>query len=335
MKKVILLFVLSFLVIEISGYVLALLRIEPTGYRLFFNKEWLDPKNAYADRDTTVGVWHSPNDTWIQNGPCFTAEMKSNAFGARDNNWESGKDGYLFLGSSFIEGYGVNYNERVSEHFEKLTGKEVFNCAMSGTFSPVQYYMTLVKFKNILKFDTAVVFFVLPNDEQLVTKLEKKRYRPYLINDSIVYTRSSKLFPDRKDKKEKLQLFVLQYSYVYHLFEYYKNRNMLKSRLMEDEKAEKKTRSYENLAKVMSKFCNDFPDKYFYFVLIPTLNDNSGAFPQPVHSNMRILDLRNSLDNTTDYFNCNTHWNEGGHYRVANALYKAMYPEKSTVISCR
>lgn len=330
MKKFLILLFAAIISLEISGYVLSFAGLEPTGYRLYLNGEWLDPHNAYADRDTVVGVWHLPNDRWIQNGPCFTTEMRSNKFGARDNDWDVKKKGYLFLGSSFIEGYGVSYQHRISEYFEQLSGKEVFNCAMSGTFTPVQYYMAMHKFKSTLDFDTCFVFLILPTDDKLVFKADPKRYRPYLKNDSIIYTRSKKFFPELKDVKEKVQLLTLQYSYTYHLFEYSKNRNMLKSRLLQttkDDNYTKEETKYPGLSTIMEKFCLDFPDKYFYFVLIPTLNSNDGKLNPPPYKNAEVIDLRSSLDNATDYFDCNTHWNERGHEKVAKALKKAITTE--------
>lgn len=329
MRKFIILFLLSLVTIELSGYILSALRIEPTGYKLYADKEWLDARNAYADRDTIVGVWHLPNDRWLQNGPCFTTEMTSNQYGARDNSWDTTKQGYLFLGSSFIEGYGVAYNSRISEYFEQQTKKEVFNCAMSGTFTPVQYYMTLHKFKDILKFDTCFVFFILPNDESSIAKKDNKRYRPYLINDSIVYTRSKTLFPEKKDMKEKLQLFVQQYSYAYHLYEYSKNRNLLKSRLVQTtvkEESDRPTdRTYKGISKIMNRFASDFPQKQFFFVLLPTLNASGPEVPEVDMSNAKIIDMRNALDPASDYFDCNTHWNEKGHHKAATALYNSIF----------
>lgn len=238
MKKFICHLILSLIIIEACGYLLSLFNLEPTGYKVFFNKEAFDPSNGYADRDSLVGVWHKPNDVWVQNGACFATEMRSNQFGARDNTWDTTKPGVMFLGSSFIEGFGISYGKRVSEAYEQITGKEVYNCSTAGDFSPVQYYMTLKKFKNSLRFDTCVIFIILPTDDSLVTAKDETRYRPYLTDTGIAYTRSHSRFPEYKTTKQKLDLFFNQYCYSYHLYSYFKNRNFLKSRLLLDKPVE-------------------------------------------------------------------------------------------------
>lgn len=320
MKKWLLQLMLAYVLVECTGYFLSALNIEPTGFKLYVNNEWNNNQNPYADRDTTVGVWHTPNDEWVQSGPCFTVKMNSNQFGARDNVWDTTKKGYLFLGSSFIEGYGMRYGKRISEVFEQLTHKEVFNCAMSGTFTPVQYYATLQKFTGKLKFDTCFVFFVLPNDEYHISKTEEGRYRPYLSDTGIYYVKSTAYFPEKKSAKDKLQLFVQQYSYVYHLYYYFQNRNILKSRIL-DENGTAPQEKYTNLSAVMHLFCSHYPDKFFYFVMLPTLSYSPANIPTAPDANMRIVDLRNCLDMHTDYYECNSHWNENGHAKTAKALY--------------
>ena len=315
---------LALLLIEGAGYLLAALNIEPTGFKSFISNEWNDDTNPYADRDSIIGMWHKPNDEWIESGPCYTVKMKANQFGARDNNWDTSKKGYPFLGSSFIEGYATNYGKRMSDVFEKLSHKEVFNCAMAGWFTPVQYYETLRRFTGVLKFDTCFVFFVLPGDEKLTNQVVKDRVRPYLSDTGIYYVRSSALFPEKKTARSKLDFFIFQYSYINHLYSYFINRNILKSRIvLQQEKAPDET--YPSLRTVMHLFCKDYPDKFFYFVMIPTLNQSPPEVPSTDDTNKRIIDLRSCLNMRTDYFQCNEHWNDSGHYKTALALYDSVF----------
>jgi hypothetical protein len=321
-KRFVIYLLLSLLVIELAGNLLGFFKIEPTGYRLVINAEALDDHNGYADRDSMVGVWHRPNDVWIQAGPCYTTEMRSNQFGARDNHWDTTKKGNLFLGSSFIEGFGVDYGKRVSEYFESLTGKEVFNCGMAGDFSPVQYYMTLKKFHKKIEFDTCYVFFVLPTDDSLTWYRDEKRFRPYLTDTGIAYTRSHASYPEFKTFSQKLSQLVYQYSYSYHLYTYFKSRNYLKSSLLANKQG--KPKDFPYVKKMINKFCEDYPDLFFYFVFIPTLTDQHVPKNIQLHPNMKIIDLTKSLDHKQHYLICNSHWNEPGHKKLAEALYSAI-----------
>ena len=322
MKRFFIYFITTFILVEFIGCGLALAEVEPSGFKLYFNSTWSNDKNAYADIDSTVGVWHQPNDTWVKSGPCFTVTMQSNQFGATDNIWDTSQKGYLFLGNSFIEGYGVAYGERISEAFEQLSKKEVFNCGMSGTFSLVQSYKTLDKFKNVLKFDTCFVFLSLPNDEGLITELNSKRVRPFLTDTGIAYTKSSALFPEHKTTKDKAKLFISQFSYSYHLYDFFNERNHLKSAILQKEKEEvQQPNDFTNTKRVINLFTTSYPDKYFYFVILPTLSSNNEPLVMATQQNMNIIDLRSSIKKREDYLICNPHWNSAGHQKVAAALY--------------
>lgn len=324
MKSFIKNLLLAILVIELAGNLAGVAGIEPSGYRPALNTYALKSHNAYADRDSLVGVWHKPNDSWMQVGPCFSTLMTSNQFGARDNNWDTKTNGNLFLGSSFIEGFGINYGKRLSEQFENLTGKEVYNAGMGGDFGPVQYYMTLKKLKPQIKFDTCFVFFVLPTDDSLTYTRDEGRYRPYLSDSGITYTTSHAKFPEVKSTGQKIMQFFYQHSYSYHLYSYFKTRNYLKSSLLLGNKEVKKP-DYPHVKKMINMFCQDYPDVFFYFVFIPTLSDEGAPSGIQAHPNMKVVDLSKSLNHKSDYLVCNSHWNEAGHKKLAQALYSAIY----------
>lgn len=317
----------SFLLIELTGFIMSATNIEPTGFRQYFTGEWKDSIHAYADRDTLVGVWHKPNDSWVQLGACFSVPMKANRFGARDNEWDTTKTGHLFLGSSFVEGYAMQDDQRFTDIFEDRAGKEVFNCGMSGTFTPIQSFLTLKKFAPVLKFDTCFVVLILPNDERIVVKADKKRYRPYLTDTGIAYTKNTSSFPHKKDVIDKSKQ-LLQYSYANHLLDHFQNRNFLKAQMLEI-KSDSVPKKYPNMEKVMSMFTEEFPDKFFYFVIAPSVEYEPGDFTDVRGDNMNIIDLSDVLNKKTDYLSCNPHWNELGHQKVAEALFEAVYTDAS------
>jgi hypothetical protein len=327
MKNFLIYLVVSVLAIEVTGSILSAFNIEPTGFKQYFSSEWRDPVNPYADRDSLVGVWHRPNDSWLQLGACFSVPMRSNSFGARDDEWNVKEPGYLFLGSSFVEGHGVAEEKRFTEVFEKLSGKKVFNCGMGGTFTPVQYFYTLKKFAPVLDFDTCFVLIILPNDERGMRKIHKNRYRPYLTDNGIAYTTGKSGFPENKSFTAKMKLLLFQYSYTHHLLDHFKHRNHLKAQML-DVRDDSTARKYPNTEKIMTMFSEEYPDKHFYFVIAPSLEYEPGDFSGMKKQNIQIIDLGKVLNDKTDFLNCNPHWNNQGHDKVGKALYKKVFGPK-------
>jgi hypothetical protein len=206
-----------------------------------------------------------------------------------------------------------------------MTHKDVFNLGMAGTFSPVQSFMSIKKFEKVLKFDTCFIFLIVPSDEKLLTTIDENRFRPYWINDSIIFQKHT-VYTAKKSIKVKLANLFQQYSYIGHLVNYYKARNELKATLLRKKEKEPKIPSTRELQKINRLFCEAYPDKFFYFVLTPTLNDEQEKIKfcfDKAYPNSKLLDLRQSLNKRSDFFICNPHWNKNGHKAFADNLFQA------------
>ena len=103
--------------------------------------------------DPVVGVWRYPNATLVQKERCSTVTYRSNSAGARDPERlqrSTAERRFVVLGDSFIEGYGLDAEDRVT---------------------------------NLLEARTDVLLFILPandfedNDPQ---EFPAKSYRPFL-----------------------------------------------------------------------------------------------------------------------------------------------------------
>jgi hypothetical protein len=218
----------------------------------------------------------------------------------------------------------MDHEKRFSEVFETLTNKEVFNCGMGGECGPLQYFLTTKKFAPILNFDTCFVFLFLPKDDRFTHVPDPARYRPYLTDTGIAYTRSTEDMPLEKTLYTRTQLFFLQYSYTYHLLIYFKNRNFLKSETLE-KRYEMEPKKYTYIDKVIDMYADEFPDKQLYFIIFPSLEYEPGELCERQEKNIRIIDLTNVLNMRSDYLDCNLHWNDRGHDKVARALYESVY----------
>ncbi len=85
------------------------------------------------------GVWHEPNAETVHERACFRVRYATNSVGARDAERSLDADAprVVVLGDSFLEGWGVARDERLSERLESGTGFEHLNFAMAH-FGPYQ-----------------------------------------------------------------------------------------------------------------------------------------------------------------------------------------------------
>jgi hypothetical protein len=88
-------------------------------YRVNYNMFWADINPAF-------GVWHRPNGHFFHQMGCFSVEYTTNSYGARDveRSLHSSEPRTVMLGDSFIEGFGLPDQERLSNILERDTGRE-------------------------------------------------------------------------------------------------------------------------------------------------------------------------------------------------------------------
>ncbi len=149
-----------------------------------------------GDINPHFGVWHFPNRTVSHASPCFNVNYTSNSYGARDKERlrDSVSDNrVVVLGDSFVEGYGVSLDQRMTDIAEHKSGLEFLNFGTSGSFGSIQQWLL---YKELAKnFDHShVAIFLLPDNDfkdNNPDNFSKKRYRPYL----------------RKDAQEKFELY--------------------------------------------------------------------------------------------------------------------------------
>jgi hypothetical protein len=176
-------------------------------YFLFFARTYYRPLYLEKRNDQWLwrtgfhdwGPWHRPSATAYHAANCFSVTYRSNAYGARDKerSTSTAAPRAVILGDSFIEGYGVDEDKRLSNLLERHAGREVLNFGMTH-FGPLQYQ--LLYDEMIRKFDHSLVIIgFLPNNDFKDNDIEFARqfrdfgkdYIPYYGPDGgVVYPRS-------------------------------------------------------------------------------------------------------------------------------------------------
>ncbi len=155
----------------------------PTFHFVFSNPEYPAP---VADINPVWGVWHYPEHYETQNG-CVLLNYDINSYGARDRerarrSADTGR--VVVLGDSFLEGFGVSVQDRVSDLLEKRTGHEFLNfcCADFGT---TQEYLVYKNLADSFDHATVLVGFLpfndFENDDLSLLRPGDYRYRPYYV----------------------------------------------------------------------------------------------------------------------------------------------------------
>jgi hypothetical protein len=186
-KTVFLNVLITFLLLEAGLFIAAelnLLRMDLPSYRL------ANAKPFWEDRNRDFGVWHAPDREYRHLKSCFNVTYRTNAHGMRDvsREFKSEAPRVVVLGDSFVEGFGVNEKETLTDRLEQITQIPHLNFGTSGSFGLTQSWLLYKTLAS--KFDhDAVVISILPDNDFTDDDFEKgkaihhDRYRPYLVGN--------------------------------------------------------------------------------------------------------------------------------------------------------
>jgi len=190
-------------------------------------------QSFWYDLNEDYGTSHLPNHSYRQKKTCFDIVYKSNNQGFRDKNRElnSNKKRVLVIGDSFIEGLGVELNNRLTDLLEEDTKIAHLNFGLAGNFGPTQYSKLYEKTAILYEHD-AILVGVLPandfidDDYKINQKIGSNRYKPYWIGKfpdyQLVYFqdsihKSSVNQQDIKPFKKILKNFSYSYNYLIYI----------------------------------------------------------------------------------------------------------------------
>ena len=160
-----------------------------TAFGLIHVPRPLGSEDAFWDgRHPLFGVWHRPRTTATHKTSCFNVRYRTNALGARDveRPQRSGGPRVLVLGDSYLEGWGVDQDRRLTDLVARKSGIEYMNLAMSH-FGPYQELLAYREFGPRFEHH-GVLVGVLPRNDfyDLDLAVAQRspgymyRYRPYL-----------------------------------------------------------------------------------------------------------------------------------------------------------
>jgi len=312
---------------------------------------WLDaPRPSRGAGDLwwgdhpVFGVWHRPDAVEEHASRCFRVTYRTNSVGARDAERPRRAEGprVVVLGDSFLEGWGVPAEERLSNRLEASTGVPHLNFAMAH-FGPYQAYLL---YRELARdFDHhAVILGVLPANDFADLDLELARtmegyayrYRPYLVGEP----------PDLRpfDYREPAWRRLLRH----HSYAFQAVRSVWRARSGPGERAgasaersffyDFEDRQAALLEASLERLADAAKGRPVAVLLLPVMRDlrvyaRSGERPDPLSRrlaafargrNLRIVNLlpamAEHIPGWTAYFlSCDYHWSRYGH-RVAHEL---------------
>lgn len=321
----------------------------------------------FASLSPVWGNWHIPGELQYQDG-CISFNYFINSAGARDKERElksSDTNRVIVLGDSFMEGWGVDASERVSDILEKKTNRAFLNfgCATFGLTQELLLYKNLAA-----KYDHSTILIgFLPyndfSDDDLTIDKNANFYKPYFLKtDSgfkLTYhgtlpvrpstgTYSSAESAPGSSWKEITVRFLKSYTYWYNIYSHIKLKNKENKEI---KSKSGKTPSYYfdftqeqflRLEYILAQLREASGKKRIILFSIPLIQDlerisSEKEGPPLVQKlstlckNLQIeyLDIAPYASSEKSYrdnfFYCDPHWNEKGNHFTAELLYRKFF----------
>lgn len=136
----------------------------------------------WADMNTHFGTWHYAKK-YRHTSSCFDVTYTKNEHSARDksrNLKANGKRRIVVLGDSFIEGFGIKDEDRLTNLLEAKTNIEHLNfaCIASG---PTKYFLNYKYLSKQFEHEVVIVC-VLPNNDFSGDDIESAKKDPFWRN---------------------------------------------------------------------------------------------------------------------------------------------------------
>jgi hypothetical protein len=127
--------------------------------------EQINNQHLWRTEHHDWGAWHKPSSTATHIDNCFSVAYRSNSYGARDRERSVAADTKraIMLGDSFVEGFAVDEEARLSNLLERDLGIEILNFGMTH-FGPLQYQILYENLAKGFDHDAVLIGFLPEND---------------------------------------------------------------------------------------------------------------------------------------------------------------------------
>lgn len=287
--------------------------------------------------DPVLGYRLAPFLNTAFNNEEFSTTVRTNALGYRDDGASISSPDVLFLGDSYVFGWGVDENDDVEKQYEQLTGKKVLNMGVPG-YGNIQELLTLYKWeKTAPPFNKHIYLFFSAND------LIDNENTSFGLFPSFMQTASGFNFtrplPDgyrqwlqttnswmiHNDLAKKSMLVYYSCSAVKNLF----TKNIYKDYQQDSPQKLDGSKAFVLVAENLASFQQQYRCPITIVYIAPAAYYKSGL-PDVSYKLVRAICKKTGLDfadlspilNEDDYYPLDKHWNITGHKKAAAFLSK-------------
>ena len=311
----------------------------------------------WGDLSPDFGVWHPANTRYRHQKACFDVVYESNSYGARDveRTRESSERRVVVLGDSFMEGYGVESAERVSNLLETATGVPHLNFGTSGDAGPTHAFALYRALASEFEHD-AVLAAILPENDFDDDEPSRNRYRlhwegtypDYTLKTSLASISESSWKAQNGKAGFSLTRLLREYTYLRNVVDYLYSASKMRradrklrgeielpaSRFFDysEEEFRRMCYSYEQLAALAAPrpvvlfTIPRAPDIYAYVTEGESPLDDALVEWASGIDNLEVLPLLPELVERHGgapvelFLQCDAHWSPGGHRAATEVI---------------
>jgi hypothetical protein len=304
----------------------------------------------WADSNPFFGVWHDPHSSFKHVSPDYNLTYHANSHGMRDKERElmaHGKKRVLVLGDSFIEGWGVATENRLSDRLEQLSGREHLNFGTSGSFGPTQYLMLYTHLASTFE-HAGLIIAILPDndfmddDYEYGQRMHASRIRPFFTGSPPDYKLTVTHPPAPAPGSKLLEQILLNLTYTGNAIKYFKSLSRHQQTPLPANYAgyfDFTPAQWDRLEHVLKEFRRTAPALPILVLMIPCDTDiqrteQQGQAPLPGKMQelcktlgLQYLDLMPAIRATPEgwqacYLKSDRHWNARGNEVAAKEVSK-------------